>query len=410
MAVSRRVTRGGPPVFNVKTFGAVGDGTTNDTAAIQAAIDAATAQTYYATVFLPFGFYKITSPLVITRPIKLLGEGCVVGDRLKNNQYSARGAVIWNASTTGNAIEFRPSTIAGLWPRGLGGMIFQDFGIDTPELGGAAVSTSDPSGWGPLSTGRGIACYALASSPYKIPYYCQYRNVTVCRHSIGFDLNASGANAYYSGSHDFSWCNALLCRDIGFNLSAVESRLEFCRAKCNDPEWSSTGGAYGFYLAADGSFLSHCITIKTTIGYYGKAESSGDSNGIHILTGCGADQCGQGFDFSAITSWPVQIANCWTSNALWSSDPAFKMGQYGLLSNCRNFYGVGFNVTGGSVDGGEFLSGTATGDTSITGVRVQGALTRSSYTGSVSGGKLGSVAGSAGTSKGRGITGVSDWG
>jgi len=47
---------------SVKDFGAVGDGVTDDTAAIQAAVDA----TPFGTLVFPTGTYRITSPIVIT--------------------------------------------------------------------------------------------------------------------------------------------------------------------------------------------------------------------------------------------------------------------------------------------------------------------------------------------------------
>ena len=63
-------------VVNVKDFGALGDGTTDDTAAIQAALNAAygssgsphgaTAAIANRPVFFPNGTYKITSPLHLT--------------------------------------------------------------------------------------------------------------------------------------------------------------------------------------------------------------------------------------------------------------------------------------------------------------------------------------------------------
>jgi hypothetical protein len=56
--------KGGQPWLDVKAYGAIGDGTANDTSAIQAAINDAQAATR-GTVFLPIGTYKITSPLTI---------------------------------------------------------------------------------------------------------------------------------------------------------------------------------------------------------------------------------------------------------------------------------------------------------------------------------------------------------
>lgn len=56
--------------LNVKDYGAVGNGTTDDTTSIQAAIDAAAD---YETIFFPTGTYKITATLVIDSPCRLLG-------------------------------------------------------------------------------------------------------------------------------------------------------------------------------------------------------------------------------------------------------------------------------------------------------------------------------------------------
>lgn len=62
------------PWLSVKSYGAVGDNATNDTAAIQAAIDA--AEVSGGTVYFPKGIYLISSPLTIqASKVRLLGEG-----------------------------------------------------------------------------------------------------------------------------------------------------------------------------------------------------------------------------------------------------------------------------------------------------------------------------------------------
>lgn len=61
--------------FNVKHYGATGNGTTNDSAAIQAAIDAAEAAAG-GTVYFPPGTYKITSGLTVEAAgVRLVGAG-----------------------------------------------------------------------------------------------------------------------------------------------------------------------------------------------------------------------------------------------------------------------------------------------------------------------------------------------
>jgi hypothetical protein len=62
--------------FNVKTYGAIGNGTADDTAAITAAMTAAAAtSTGGGTVFFPPGTYRATGTLTLNAGIKLLGAG-----------------------------------------------------------------------------------------------------------------------------------------------------------------------------------------------------------------------------------------------------------------------------------------------------------------------------------------------
>jgi hypothetical protein len=107
---------GGSSVFNVKAYGAVGDGSNDDTAEIQAAIDAAEATiTDLAgvvgdgdfagggVVYLPPGRYKISAPLTIEKSnIILAGDGPAsrivwsgTGNRMVKVQSSPSPESLW---------------------------------------------------------------------------------------------------------------------------------------------------------------------------------------------------------------------------------------------------------------------------------------------------------------------------
>lgn len=64
--------------YNVKSYGAVGDGNADDTAAIQSALGAASGG---GVVFFPMGAYKITSVLNLPAGVTILGAG-VEGTRI----------------------------------------------------------------------------------------------------------------------------------------------------------------------------------------------------------------------------------------------------------------------------------------------------------------------------------------
>jgi len=70
-------------MISVKDFGAVGDGVSDDTLAIQQALTA------YNNVFMPRGTYRITAPIVLTQRQSIFGGGQTSILKAQNNSFNA---------------------------------------------------------------------------------------------------------------------------------------------------------------------------------------------------------------------------------------------------------------------------------------------------------------------------------
>lgn len=159
--------------FDVKTYGAKGDGTTDDTIAIQAAITA--AQGGGGVVFLPTGTYKVTSTLATHNNISVLGSGWtsvltstaanpviqMVGDQV-DSAHEGHGSYYSNFRVDGGAIgnglrgmdigayvnstTIRASYISSIWftrcAIGLQFVNTQGFGVRDCKFGGTTGGSS----------------------------------------------------------------------------------------------------------------------------------------------------------------------------------------------------------------------------------------------------------------------------
>ena len=96
-AVTRTVQSRLRDFVSVKDFGAVGDGVTDDTAAIQAAIDS-----HRGKIFLPTGTYKISSTIILKNETILIGEGA--GAYFQGGGYPRLTVLQPAASFTGNDV------------------------------------------------------------------------------------------------------------------------------------------------------------------------------------------------------------------------------------------------------------------------------------------------------------------
>jgi hypothetical protein len=89
----------GGAVYNLFAYGAVGDGKTDDTAAVNAAIAAVPDG---GTLYIPTGTFRVTDTITIDRPISIEGSGSAAGLWLDLKDVTQTGLVIGNlAPVTG---------------------------------------------------------------------------------------------------------------------------------------------------------------------------------------------------------------------------------------------------------------------------------------------------------------------
>lgn len=96
-------------VFNVKKYGAVGDGSTNDATAIQAAIDAAEAAGG-GVVYFPESTYALTTGLTTTEAVHLKGDG----KQLSILKWTSAGGITHTGGSTATPTGRKPFMATGI--------------------------------------------------------------------------------------------------------------------------------------------------------------------------------------------------------------------------------------------------------------------------------------------------------
>lgn len=203
------------PFYNVKDYAATGDGFTDDTAFVQAAIDAAEAASG-GIVFFPKGVYLCSQTLTVTSAnVGLLGTG--------------RGSEVRYSGTAGNGISINGasatcgSSVRDLFVHGSG-----------PSSGKAITITACP----------GIRLDNVTTEGFETPLYLD------CRATVtgGYFLQEFGGAAA-AGKH-------------GIHLTANADMSVVSGAKV---EMGAVGGlnSSGIYTAADAVLIAHNIIDMT---------------------------------------------------------------------------------------------------------------------------------------------------
>lgn len=260
--------------INVKSYGATGDGTTDDTSAIQSAIAAASTG---QTVFFPRGTYIVSSPIIIPPGITIRGTHANHTDNVGSN-WTAIGSWIKGKSTfAGTGIIKMVDKEIGSYSKDSCEQRIFNINIDGTDV--TDVTTNGIHAYGLVhgvvmrdiciknSPARGIytQAYTRADTSVVNPYSWRMTRVLVdTTVSYGYSLN----NFTDSTLVDVESINA---GGSGWFISGCgNSHFTNCRA-----EWSTENG---FYIDAGGNYNAVMFTSCST--------DSNENHGVYV-TGTG---------------------------------------------------------------------------------------------------------------------------
>ena len=296
--------------LSVATFGALGDGSTNDTAAIQAAINASRTAGGGA-VFFPPGIYRITSQLTLYDYVRLVGE-------------SMKTTTIKQTSTAA----------AGVFGHQLEGAGIEELTVLGPGSG----------------SGQGVHFDRATTPSLGINYRINMRRVMI--DSFGGD----GLHVEQCIVSSFDTVEARGCGGHGFNFHGIDPGDGASGTSVNFTACYANANAQAGYRIRTMTYctLDACATDSCGVGYW--VENSG---GI-VLNGCGAEAV-----LNKSSTYPgdgVRLNVC--SGVVLNGGFLYDVTRHGVLvtgSQGVVLNGVRqFNDTGGGTNSVNFQSSTGT--------------------------------------------------
>jgi len=265
--------------INVKTYGAKGDGTTDDTAAIQTALNAAAAG---QTVYVPNGTYITSAPLVIPQAVTIVGpSGATQSGDLSSNDWGAvlKPSASWSTTLpVSGVITFIDGN--GTTSASLGRMSIHDLWIDGTN---SPANVDGIAAWGSMDAVSLIRVGVYKPSGRGVGLYSN-TNFTSSNFPDGWHLDtvivqSAGSDGFHGSFVDCTAynCHAQSCAGDGFYVAGGNNRWIACRGDlcANGFTFDARGPGGGYY---DANTLTGCGTQRNQ--HNGLNITNSSSNGF----------------------------------------------------------------------------------------------------------------------------------
>lgn len=322
--------------YNVKRYGALGDNSTNDTAAIQAAIDAAEAAGG-GEVYFPRGIYRYTTLTVDSNNVELIGEG--------------KGTILRSTSTTSDWLTIN-AQFSGV----------RNLMMDSPAAtGGTAPTTGE-------AIVFGTSCYHAFADDISIRYayngiHVQGTETRIDRLELRLLFGTEGIILYRTTSGGFRTVIDDLAADNPYPGNAPTATLQ--------RTWATSTAFALHEVVKTNSAIYQCVVAGTSAGAgTGPNNTSSFTNNIvdgtaewrfvsRELTWITMDSFSYSLviDHAALLNGNIGIKMRDTENT-GSSYPTW---LFGTNVECDHQYAEGVNLEAGegcSLDGNIWISST----------------------------------------------------
>lgn len=262
---------GVPIVVTPQQFGAVADGTTDDTTAIQNALDSLTSG---GKIYFPSGTYLISSALTFS----------VDGITLEGEDEDS--TIIYQTSTSDNHIDVTDVSYINISK-----LTFTGMGINSAGGGGLSFNRSNQSNVGYLHISD-VTIKQIASNGI-------YVNTAILSNFERINVRQVAGHGFYlvngSTSCVFTACYAITCVKAGFNFSGLNySVISGCAAEvcgigyylhksCNTVALIGCGAEDNLYRSSDYPQIDYYIhggTANSLISCYSRLKDPDDTSNI----------------------------------------------------------------------------------------------------------------------------------